>query len=135
MVCEISPQSTEPDIIPFTVSFLGDFTDSVNSVPFRYYKEPYITWIYPRYGSKDGGTMVEVFGEGFVNFDQNLRCGFGSKEVQGYFINDRYIICYSTSSAIVQKSMPFSISLNNQQNTKEDIKYVYFDDTQGKNYF
>ncbi len=27
--------------------------------------------------------------------------------------------------------MPFSVSLNNQQNTKEPIEYVYFDDAQG----
>ncbi len=62
-------------------------------MPYRYYKEPIVTWIFPRYGIKDGGTMVEVFGENFINFDQNLRCGFGSKEVQGYYVSDIYMIC------------------------------------------
>ncbi|MFM7854227.1 MAG: hypothetical protein ACKO96_20460, partial [Flammeovirgaceae bacterium] len=33
----------------------------------------------------------------------------------------------SPPSAIVEKRMPFSISLNNQQNTKQDISYIYFD--------
>ena len=74
--------------------------------------------------------MVEVFGENFVNFDQNLRCGFGSKESQGYFVNENYMICYSPPSSIVQKQMPFSISLNNQQNSLENIEYVYYDEPQ-----
>lgn len=90
--CEVSP-SHEPEIVPFSVSLIGDFTDIKNSVPFRYYLEPKITWIYPRYGPKNGGTFVEVFGENFLNFDQNLRCGFGSKETKAYFISDTYLIC------------------------------------------
>jgi len=93
VMCEVSPPADEPDIIPFTVSFLGDFTDTVNSMPYRYYKSPKVDWIFPRYGDKDGGTMVEVFGQDFVNFDQNLRCGFGSEEVQGYFVSENYMIC------------------------------------------
>ena len=71
----------------------GDFTDVKNSVPYRYYIEPVITWIYPRYGPKNGGTFVEIFGENFLNFDQNLRCAFGSKEVKAIFVNENYLIC------------------------------------------
>ena len=37
--CEISPPSKKEDIVPLTISLLGDFTDIKNSVPFRYYKE------------------------------------------------------------------------------------------------
>ncbi len=39
--CEFSPPSQKEDIVPFTVSLLGDFTDIKNSVPYRYYKEVY----------------------------------------------------------------------------------------------
>ena len=91
--CEFSPPSSKEDIIPFTVSLLGDFTDMKNSVPFRYYKEPIINWIYPRYGRKDGGTFVEIFGENFLNFDQNLKCGFGSQESKAYYVSKNYLIC------------------------------------------
>ncbi|MBK8156592.1 MAG: IPT/TIG domain-containing protein, partial [Streptococcus sp.] len=52
-----------------------------NSVGFRYYKDPVITAIYPKYGLKDGNTRVEVWGENFLNFDQFTRCNFGSKSV------------------------------------------------------
>ena len=124
--CEDSPQHQD-EIIPFTVSLLGDFTDTLNSIPYRYYNEPKITYITPRSGPKDGNTKVDVYGEGFLNFDQNLRCGFGSKEVKGIFVSENHIQCISPFSSIVQRKIEFSISLNNQQNTKEDIPYVYYE--------
>ena len=128
-VC-IQCENTKPhqeDIIPFTVSLLGDFTDTLNSVPFRFYVEPTITWIYPRYGPKDGGTLVEVYGENFLNYDQNLRCAFGSREVKAKYVSDNYITCISPPSAVVQKKLPFSISFNNQQNSRQDIPFVYYE--------
>ena len=124
--CEDSPKHAD-EIIPFTVSLLGDFTDTMNSIPYRYYKEPKITYISPRSGPKDGNTKVDVYGTGFLNFDQNLRCGFGSKEVKGIFVNENHIQCISPFSSVVQRKIEFSISLNNQQNTKEDIPYVYYE--------
>ena len=36
--CEDSPKHSD-DIVAFTVSLLGDFTDTLNSIPYRYYKE------------------------------------------------------------------------------------------------
>ena len=124
--CEDSPQHPD-EIIPFTVSLLGDFTDTLNSIPYRYYKEPKIIYISPRSGPKDGNTKVDVYGEGFLNFDQNLRCGFGSKEVKGIFISENHIQCVSPFSSVVQQRIQFSISLNNQQNTRQDIPYVYYE--------
>ena len=99
----------------------------MNSIPYRYYTEPQITYISPRSGPKDGNTLVDVYGKGFLNFDQNLRCGFGSKEVQGIFINSNHIQCVSPFSSVVQRKIEFSISLNNQQNTKQDIPYIYYE--------
>ena len=124
--CENSPKHSD-DIVPFTVSLLGDYTDTMNSIPYRYYDEPKIIYITPRSGPKDGNTLVDVYGEGFLNFDQNLRCGFGSKEVKGIFINTNHIQCVSPFSSIVQRKLPFSISLNNQQNTQDAIPYVYYE--------
>ena len=126
VICEVSPPHKE-DIVPFTVSILGDFTDIKNSVQFRYYDEPIIDYIYPRYGPKDGGTFVEIYGKNFLNMDQNLRCGFGSREVKAFYVTNEYMICYSPVSDIVQKELPFSLSLNNQQNTKQNIEYVYYE--------
>ena len=44
------------------VSMTGDFTDCDDSITFRYYAPPKIDAIYPRYGKKDGDTLVEVWG-------------------------------------------------------------------------
>ena len=124
--CENSLPHNE-DIVPFTVSLLGDFTDTLNSVPFRFYINPSIIWIYPRYGPRDGGTLVEVFGTHFLNYDQNLRCAFGSREVKAKFVSDTKLECISPPSDVIQKKLPFSVSFNNQQNSIEDIPYVYYE--------
>lgn len=126
IICELSPEH-EVDIVPFSISLLGDFTDVQNSVPFRYYENPVIDWIYPRYGPKDGGTFVEVHGKNFLNFDQNLRCAFGSREVSAFYVSNEYMICYSPKSNVVEAELPFSVSLNNQQNTVQKLQYVYYE--------
>ena len=35
--CDPGPISTEEDVVPFSVSIKGDFSDTANSVEFRYY--------------------------------------------------------------------------------------------------
>ena len=34
--------------------------------------------------------------------------------------------CYSPQSDVVLKQMPFSLTLNNQQNTPQDVPYWYY---------
>lgn len=81
LMCENSPQSDKAEIIPLSISLTGDFTDTNDSEPYRYYLPTQVKSIYPRYGPKDGGTFVQVWGENFLNFDDNTRCNFGSKSV------------------------------------------------------
>ncbi|MCQ2816883.1 MAG: hypothetical protein MJ252_06430 [archaeon] len=50
----------DKDIIPFTVSLLGDFTDTYNSLPFRYFLDPSVDKIFPESGNQNGGTRVLV---------------------------------------------------------------------------
>jgi hypothetical protein len=86
-----------------------------------------LTSIYPRYGPKDGNTFVEVWGENFLNFDENLKCNFGSKSVTAHFINSNYITCRSPSSDVVDKPIPFTVSLNKQQNSRvKNIDFWYY---------
>lgn len=89
--CEMAPPGFKSEIIPFTVSLTGDFSDISNSLSYRYYTDVVINQIYPRYGEKDGGTKVEVWGEHFLNFEQFTRCGFGSKTVPAVFVNSTYM--------------------------------------------
>jgi len=34
-----------------------------------------------------------VWGENFLNFDQYLRCAFGSKTTPAYFVDEHYLYC------------------------------------------
>ncbi len=113
-------------MVSLMVSLTGDFTDTIDSEPFQYYVAPKVTAIYPRYGSKDGDTEVQVWGENFLNFAQHTRCGFGSKTTEAHFISSTYMICKSPTSEVVGKAIPFTISLNQQQNTKENIDFWYY---------
>ena len=126
MQCDNSPASNKPEIISFTVSLTGDFSDVTNSLPFRYYPPSRIYAIYPRYGPKDGDTVVQVWGENFLNFEQTTRCAFGTKSVLATFINSNYMICVAPFSDVVEKPIPFTVSLNNQQNSKDTIFYWYY---------
>jgi hypothetical protein len=76
--CGSTPPIASPEVVSLMVSLTGDFTDTDDSEVYRYYLPPKISAIYPRYGIKDGNTLVEVWGENFMNFDYQFRCGFGS---------------------------------------------------------
>ena len=82
--------------------------------------------IKPRYGPKDGNTFVEIWGENFLNFDENTRCNFGQKSVIAHYVNSNYLTCQAPFSDVVGKPQPFSISLNKQQNSKDDVKFYYY---------
>lgn len=58
IACDNSPPSAKPESISFTISLSGDFSDTQNSLPYRYYLNPTVHAIYPRYGPKDGDTVV-----------------------------------------------------------------------------
>ena len=126
LVCEDSPDFDGPGIIPLSISLTGDFTDSDDSEPYRYYSPTIVSAIYPRYGPKDGGTFVQVWGEHFLNFDENTKCNFGSKSVTAHFVSQGFITCHAPPSDVVQKAIPFSVSLNKQQNSRQKIDYWYY---------
>jgi hypothetical protein len=82
--------------------------------------------IYPHYGPKDGQTFVQIWGENFLNFDENTRCNFGSKSVPAHFISSTFMTCMSPFSDVVEKAIPFSISLNKQQASKDKFEFWYY---------
>jgi hypothetical protein len=71
-----------------------------------------MTGIEPRYGYKDGNTMVKIWGENFIDFGEDFRCNFGSKSTKANFINENLLYCYTPSSSVVGRPMPVSVSLN-----------------------
>ncbi|MCQ2816882.1 MAG: IPT/TIG domain-containing protein [archaeon] len=65
-----------------------------------------------------------------MNYDQNLRCSFGTRSVKATFVSSTQLICISPYSDVVNKRMPFAVTFNFQQKTKDDINYVYYETPQ-----
>jgi hypothetical protein len=112
--CEDSPPHGEAEIISLSVSLTGKFDDVYSSRPYRYYEAARVDAIYPRYGPKDGDTVVQVWGANFLDLGDDFRCNFGTKSTKAQFVTDSFIWCRSAQSAVVGKAMPFSVSLNRQ---------------------
>jgi hypothetical protein len=83
-------------------------------MPYRYYKPLMITGIYPRYGPKDGDTVVQVWGDNFLDLGEDFRCNFGSDSTKAHYQSSGPIWCRAAFSDVVQRPMPFSVSLNRQ---------------------
>mmetsp|Transcript_35648 Transcript_35648/g.26023 ORF Transcript_35648/g.26023 Transcript_35648/m.26023 type:complete len:116 (+) Transcript_35648:561-908(+) len=112
--------------VTLQVSLTGDFNNTSNSLKFNYYPPVKVTGIFPRYGKKDGLTPVRVWGENFRDEGVNTRCNFGSTTTGVKFYNSTYIECNSTFSDVVEKAIPFSVTLNNQQSSHSKINYYYY---------
>jgi hypothetical protein len=65
------------------------------------------------YGPKDGGTVVEIWGENFINYGENTFCAFGTEASKTEYISSTYMRCTTPRSAVVEKPIPMSITLNN----------------------
>ena len=111
-----------------TVSLTGKFDDVYSSLPYRYYEPVRVDALYPRYGPKDGDTVIQVWGKNFLDLGEDFRCNFGSRSTKAYFINENYIWCRASPSDVVGRPMPFSVSLNRQQNSLQQLDYWYYND-------
>jgi hypothetical protein len=113
--CENSPPLAKPEtaVVNFTLSFDGTFTDC-DVLDYQYYKPVHVTAIKPHHGPKDGGTTVQIWGEGFMDYGDDSRCSIGVKTSPATIINDKYATCQAPSSDVVGRPMPFAISLNGQ---------------------
>lgn len=124
--CEASPPAAQSKPVTFAVSLTGDFTDVSSTATFYYYKLPRVKAIKPTHGPKGGGTRVQVWGENFVNYGDYVTCSFGTTAVKATVHDEGYITCSSPSSHVVARGMPFGVSLNGQQQTKDDIDFWYY---------
>jgi hypothetical protein len=78
VACDNSPVSDEAEIVSFTVSLSGLFDDAESSMPYRYYNKLIVNSIYPKYGPKDGDSVIQMWGENFLDLGDDFRCNFGS---------------------------------------------------------
>lgn len=79
----------------------GDFSDSINSVDYEYYPQIRIDKIVPRYGPKDGGTPVKIWGKNFHDYNGTVLVSFGTKSVLADVKNSTYMECFSPESDVV----------------------------------
>ena len=112
ILCEDSPPNPKAEIVTFSVSLTGAFNDVYSSLPYRYYDPPQVFNIYPRYGPKDGDTVVQVWGKNFLDLGDDFRCNFGTRSTKAYFVSTSFLFCRSAFSEVVNKAEPFSVSLN-----------------------
>lgn len=130
--CENSPPLAKPENVnvTFTFSLDGFFKDVQDSTWFEYYKPTKIYAIKPQFGPKDGGSTIQVWGEGFLDYGEETTCAFGVKVSMATVINENYMTCVSPDSDVVNRPMPFSASLNGQQFSKDKIDFWYYNDPQ-----
>lgn len=126
--CEHSPKAASADIVTLTVSLTGKFDDVASSMPYRYYEPGQVWAIEPRYGPKDGDTLVKVWGKNFLDLGEDFRCNFGTNSSVAVFQDEGFVTCRAPQSDVVGRPMPFSLSMNRQQNTKQKLYYWYYND-------
>jgi hypothetical protein len=112
--CEDSPAVNESKPIAFTLSLDGDFSDVQSSVEYYYYQPQKVWALKPQAGPKDGETTVQVWGENFADYGEDVTCSFGVKSVPAKVHDKGYITCVSPPSDVIGRRMPFSVSLNAQ---------------------
>jgi hypothetical protein len=133
IACENSPASEKgvPGNVTFSISADGTFEDIEDTSYFIYHKRTYVAAIKPTHGTKDGWTTVQVWGENFFNY-ADATCSFGVKSTPAFVHDSGYITCVAPSSDVVNRPMPFSISLNGQQfsDTRPGLNYTYYNEPQ-----
>lgn len=53
-------------------------------------------------------------------------CGFGTRTTKATVFNDTYLECHSPVSDVVEKPIPFTVSLNKQQNSRDSVFFWYY---------
>lgn len=81
-----------------------------------FYKPVNVLAVKPDMGTKDGGTTIQVWGEGFITeWGAEATCCFGVR-CSPATVHDRgYLTCMARGSDVVDRPMPFSVSMNGQQ--------------------
>ena len=79
----------QPGVVSVEVSDNGQQT-CLGSTNFTYQTRAAVTRIFPTKGSIFGGTILNIYGTGFVN-SSGLTCKFGKMVVRGVYFNSTYM--------------------------------------------
>ena len=109
MIRCISPQAEKPgDSVP--VRIMVDQASYVGEAWFEFTSMPEISGIRPIAGVRDGGTLVTLYGSGFVG-SGDVRCSFGLVVVTARLLDAYSVECVSPSAALLGY-VPLEVSTN-----------------------
>eukprot|EP00928_Gymnodinium_smaydae_P024083 TRINITY_DN1960_c1_g5_i2.p1 TRINITY_DN1960_c1_g5~~TRINITY_DN1960_c1_g5_i2.p1 ORF type:complete len:6923 (-),score=840.57 TRINITY_DN1960_c1_g5_i2:138-18908(-) len=124
----LSPALYKKEIVNLTLT-----TDGQNRLPmgpagsmlqFEYYLSPTVVSVNPTFGTRTGGTLVQIEGSHFINSGR-LSCRFGDVDVPAVrFISAEVILC--RSPAHVPATVPVVVSNNGQNfSSSSDASYTF----------
>ena len=82
-----------PRTVRVAISRNGGVDYNFGEAQFTYEEKPYIAQISPRSGPSTGGTLVSIYGGGFVNRSDTLRCRFGEQVVDAVWYSEGVLSC------------------------------------------
>ena len=97
-----------------------DFVSS--SVIFESLSPPVVVSISPTVGGADGGSVVQVFGENFVE-NPELSCKFGDTRVTAQYVSDTIIECISP--ALQSADVSLDVTVNGQEYSTSGVSFLY----------
>ncbi|GMF36546.1 unnamed protein product [Phytophthora fragariaefolia] len=124
----VMPASPFPATVQVSLSIDGiDYT--ADSLQFTYEDTPVVYSIYPESGPFEGGTIVNVYGEGFGS-EKTLYCAFGSSYVQADVQTPLMATCYSPpystySDQMVSVTVARAEILATMASKKSDMFFSY----------
>ena len=93
-------------------------TTQVNVVPLSLYA---VTKLYPNVADTVGGTIITVFGEGFVD-DPSFKCNFSGTLAAATYVSSREATCVAPTGGDERcQGVPLEVSIGPSQYTKNEI--------------
>ncbi|CAM9116223.1 unnamed protein product [Choristocarpus tenellus] len=104
---------------------VGDETTSSGNAQFTYLAKRLVTGFSPSSGSRAGGTLVEIYGNG-ITFSNGLRAEFGAMNVPVAFVNSSRLQCTTVPS--LAGKVQLTVSLNGEALIQADKMVFTFID-------
>jgi len=124
---ELGNDITVEDVINGTYTLYAESTRT--HLVYYYYKEPVIKYIFPHGGPNTGGTVVTLAGAWFLNMPSQRctpKCRFGSKVVDGTFVNTVRVLCPAPPIAETGRAVNVDVSFNGIDWTSSQQSFVYY---------
>lgn len=129
LTCVVPPRADGVALLSVQIDDLADTpgpADASNTLPFNYYVDPVIEELDPPLGPETGGTVVSVFGTGFVSTGDIPSCRFDGNVVTGTYRSTLggHVSCNAPAGSAGDVSL--EVALNGQDYVASIIDYTYY---------